>query len=293
MYTRRTLPAVLAVCPAIATLLGAARPAGAAAAAVQNLDGGQTVPAAGAAPGAAPWRSALYPTNWAPGFSDAQGRFLHDFSYAGYHRGEVPVPSRSGPLVDVTQAPYLADKTGNADATPQIQRALEDAGSLGGGVVYLPAGTYCVRPQGANSFALHLRYSNVVLRGAYRDGALPADFHMFLSMANLIDNATVDGDSLEAIYRPHGTVLHGQTTTQSVFWNTNGLRYPAEGPRYAVVSRQFGWGYVVGTRGPCSAASVPIESIAEQPDYKEGAGHGDPLIPASLYEDQLRRRRGR
>lgn len=567
MYTRRTLPAGLALGPAVAILLVAARPAGAAAAfGVQNVDGGQTAPGGGPAPGAEPWRSALYPTNWTPGFSDAQGRFLHDFSFAGYHRGEVPVPTRAGSLVDVTQAPYLVDKTGIADVTPQIQRALDDAGSRGGGVVYLPAGTYRVRPQDVNSFALHLRYSNVVLRGAgrdqtlvfndatdmrgkkvlyvaprstpltwhsgevgatrietdlpapttvlpvasvegfapgdwvvvkadatdawiaehgmtgkwttaalrgvalwrrvvavarvaraliidtptrypllrrdgarvyktaaplqevgveqlaigmrenltpgtaeehydtpgtgayqmhdsyalylnhvvdgwiknvssfrpkpnvsdvhllsngvrleyaarvtvdgtnlakpqykggggngyhfslggndclltnckatagrhnysfrglqtsgnvvlrsaFRDGALPADFHMFLSMANLIDNATVDGDTLQAVYRPHGTVVHGQTTTQSVFWNTNGLRYPAKRPPYAVISRQFGWGYVIGTRGPCSAVSVPIERPTEQPDYKEGEGHGDTLVPASLYEDQLRRRR--
>jgi hypothetical protein len=32
------------------------------------------------------WRSKLYPENWKPGFNDGQGRFLHDFSFAGYHQ---------------------------------------------------------------------------------------------------------------------------------------------------------------------------------------------------------------
>ena len=39
------------------------------------------------------WRSSLYPEDWTPGFADAQGRFLHDFSYAGYHKGEALIPA--------------------------------------------------------------------------------------------------------------------------------------------------------------------------------------------------------
>ena len=38
------------------------------------------------------WESTLYPKDWEPGFADSEGRFLHDFSYAGYHRGEIPIP---------------------------------------------------------------------------------------------------------------------------------------------------------------------------------------------------------
>ncbi|OBZ14943.1 hypothetical protein A8L34_13765 [Bacillus sp. FJAT-27264] len=40
-----------------------------------------------------PWRSSLYPENWTPGYTDAQGRFLQDFSYAGYWRGEKTIPT--------------------------------------------------------------------------------------------------------------------------------------------------------------------------------------------------------
>ncbi|HEY9248603.1 MAG TPA: hypothetical protein VIO38_05710, partial [Rariglobus sp.] len=37
-----------------------------------------------------PWRSSLYPQDWTPAFADASGRFLHDFSHAGYRRGAAP-----------------------------------------------------------------------------------------------------------------------------------------------------------------------------------------------------------
>ena len=61
---------------------------------------------------AEPWRSSLYPKDWRPGYADAQGRFLHDFSYAGYHRGERALPDVAGPVFDVTAAPYGADASG-------------------------------------------------------------------------------------------------------------------------------------------------------------------------------------
>ena len=37
---------------------------------------------------ASTWRSVLYPENWTPGYTNSSGQFLHDFSYAGYERGE-------------------------------------------------------------------------------------------------------------------------------------------------------------------------------------------------------------
>lgn len=119
-----------------------------------------------AAHAAAPWRSSLYPENWTRDFADAQGRFLHDFSHAGYHQGERPVPDIAGPLIDATRAPYSADATGKADSTAAIQRALDEAGRRGGGVVFLPPGTYRVLPPEGENAALRLRDPGVVLRGA-------------------------------------------------------------------------------------------------------------------------------
>ncbi|MGG4345295.1 hypothetical protein [Paenibacillus lautus] len=52
-------------------------------------------------------RSRLYPKNWYPGYRDEQGRFLHDFSYAGYRRGEEEIPrTKKNKRIDVTKAPY-------------------------------------------------------------------------------------------------------------------------------------------------------------------------------------------
>ncbi len=112
------------------------------------------------------WRSSLYPEDWRPGFKDSQGRFLHDFSYAGYHRGEQDIPHMNTPVIDVTQPPYNADNTGTGDVTAVIQQALNDAGTQGGGVVYLPAGTYRISAADTASWALRIAYDSTVLRGA-------------------------------------------------------------------------------------------------------------------------------
>lgn len=115
------------------------------------------------------WRSTLYPENWKPGFKDSQGRFLHDFSYAGYHKGETEIPDISTNIVDITQSPYNADNTGVDDVTSVIQQALDDVGSAGGGVVYLPAGTYRIKTPGSSDYGLHIKYDSTILRGAGPD----------------------------------------------------------------------------------------------------------------------------
>ncbi len=115
------------------------------------------------------WRSNLYPENWKPGYRDREGRYLHDFSHAGYHGAMDPLPEVTGQEIDVTMPPYNADATGVADATAAIQQALDDAGQQGGGIVYLPPGTYRLLPGPGNDFALEMKYSNVVLRGAGPD----------------------------------------------------------------------------------------------------------------------------
>ena len=107
-----------------------------------------------------PWRSALYPEDWDPAMTDAQGRFLHDFSYAGYHDGEVPIPdSPPGGVFNVVTG-YRADATGVGDCTAALQAAIDDAKAAGGGVVFLPAGLY--RCDGT----LTVTTSGVVIRGA-------------------------------------------------------------------------------------------------------------------------------
>jgi len=129
------------------------------------LGGGPAVDAADARDDgpAERWRSELYPADWSPSDTTEDGRFLHDFSYAGYAMGERPIPD----LADATVFPADgADPTGEADSTAAIQAALDAAGEAGGGVVELPAGTYKLSiPDGARA-CLTIRHSNVVLRGS-------------------------------------------------------------------------------------------------------------------------------
>jgi len=115
------------------------------------------------------WRSALYPENWTPGYRDEQGRFLHDFSYAGYHQGEKDIPDIGSKITNVTQAPYYADHTGIQNVTSIIQQALDDVGTAGGGVVYLPAGTYRIRPEEGADYSLRIAHNHLILRGAGSD----------------------------------------------------------------------------------------------------------------------------
>jgi len=114
------------------------------------------------------WQSSLYPESWTPPenadfYTD---QLIQDFSYAGYKRGEEPLPNVTGPIFDVTDAPYGADPTGASDSTVAIQSAIDAAASAGGGVVYLPAGNYSISPQGGS--CLLISSSDIVLRG---DGA--------------------------------------------------------------------------------------------------------------------------
>ncbi len=131
------------------------------------------------------WRSKLYPENWRPGFKDSEDRFLHDFSYAGYHQGEKEIPSVQNNITDVTQSPYHADNTGESDVTAIIQKALNDVGQSGGGVVYLPAGTYKVNP-GNDETALRIQYNNTVLRGAGTDSTFIFNNNSYMRQKNII-----------------------------------------------------------------------------------------------------------
>ncbi|MGC0252249.1 DUF7594 domain-containing protein [Pseudactinotalea sp. Z1748] len=116
-----------------------------------------------------PLRSELYPEDWHPGMIDDEGRFLHDFSYAGYRYGAEVPQSVPGPTFDVTHPRFGADPTGVEDSTQAIQAAIDAAGAAGGGTVHLPPGTFRVAPQGESRAVLHIGYDDVLLRGAGPD----------------------------------------------------------------------------------------------------------------------------
>lgn len=134
------------------------------------------LPLAAAAGEPAPWRSELYPEDWTPQFTLPDGRFLHDFSYAGYRLGEEP-PVVEGPEFVLRGV----DATGASDVAPAIQALIDKAAAAGGGVVRIPAGLYRCEN------TLFVRHSRIVLRGDGPDrtrlffprlaGPVPAGHH--------------------------------------------------------------------------------------------------------------------
>jgi len=114
------------------------------------------------------WESELYSPGWqaTPSLSFETDKIIQDFSYAGYRRGELPLPSQPPGLTYDAVAGYGADPTGTTDSTAAIQNAINAASAAGGGIVYLPPGVFRISPQGANTYALQISAGGVVLRGA-------------------------------------------------------------------------------------------------------------------------------
>lgn len=160
----------------------------------------------------------------------------------------------------------------------------------------------CSSTSARHSFAFKYSYAsgNVVYHYKSTDPKYGSDFHMYLSMSNLIDNEELNGDFVETNVRPYGGTAgnrHGYTSTQTVFWNTKGNYYKS-GTNYIIDSRQFGYGYIIGTQGAATAVKTTPTTMSSKygtvntapEDYKEGIGSGSTLSPQSLYYDQLERR---
>lgn len=114
------------------------------------------------------WRSSLYPLDWKPpeGSLFASDKMIQDFSYAGYRRGEIEIPT---PVRNVFNAvtQYGADPNGQSDSTSAIQKALDAAGRAGGGVVLLPPGTYRISlPRPDSDSVFRISTNNTILRGS-------------------------------------------------------------------------------------------------------------------------------
>lgn len=77
---------------------------------------------------------------------------------------ETVYPTEDVVIADIviTEAPYNADNTGNNDVTANIQKAINDCASNGGGTVFLPVGRYRITG--------NIRIEQfVTLRGDYQD----------------------------------------------------------------------------------------------------------------------------
>jgi hypothetical protein len=164
--------------------------------------------------------------------------------------------------------------------------------------------TNCTAAGVRHGFAFKYAYANgnVVHAFSSVNPVYASDFHMYLSMSNLIDNQNINGDFIESVVRPYGATAgnyHGVTSSQTVFWNTNGIAYKGNG--FIIDSRQHGYGYIIGTRGVAGGVrTTPVVmssgygSVDTSPeDHIEGLNAGGRLEPHSLYYDQLRRRLGR
>lgn len=91
-------------------------------------------------------------------------------------------------MLYVSLPPYNADKSGETDVTSVIQKTLNDVGLAGGGVVYLPSGTYKVNPEDAAG--LRIQYKNTVLRGAGKDSTFILNSNSYMREKSIIWLAT-------------------------------------------------------------------------------------------------------
>jgi hypothetical protein len=109
-----------------------------------------------------------------------------------------------------------------------------------------------------------------------------SEYHRSLSTANLVDQSNLL-DGWLAYNRGMQSSGAGHTSTQNVFWNvSNG----------AILSYQFGYGYVIGTTNTSVSVTatgvlLPYAQDTGATDFIEGLGQGATLFPASLYENQL------
>ena len=117
-----------------------------------------------------------------------------------------------------------------------------------------------------------------------------SEFHHSLATANLIDSSRF-ADGLSIVNRGTESTGAGHTGTENAFWNVDGLG------RGTLRSLQFAQGYVIGahdfSRVVTSSDTFIVGAGTAPDDWVEGTDALLPLEPASLYEDQLRRRLGR
>jgi hypothetical protein len=89
----------------------------------------------------------------------ASQNYLPDYSYAGYHFGEVPLPQKTEQVINAKDYGVIAND--DLDDSKALLKAIKTANSLKGDVVLqLPAGRLIL------SEVLYLERSNFVLRGS-------------------------------------------------------------------------------------------------------------------------------
>jgi len=104
-------------------------------------------------------------TDFVKAKEDSRERVLPDFSFAGYHFSEKPIPDASQrPRFDVTQ--YGATPNDDTFDDDAIQRAIETAEAGQGGVVFFPPGRFLIAGDDNRRRSIRISESNIVLKGS-------------------------------------------------------------------------------------------------------------------------------
>ncbi len=206
------------------------------------------------------WESALYDATWSatPALSFETDKIIQDFSFAGYRRGELPLPvTPPGATFDVTS--YGADAAGAADSTLAIQAAIDAAETAGGGIVWMPAGLYQVSPQAGTGACLTIEGSGVVLRGAGVGQTFLLNTETMMRQAVIIDIKGPSNAAWATGLSPNTPITTDLTspTTQIPVTDTAGFSVGMEvivrsqpGDEWALEHLESGWvGYPVGSFG--------------------------------------------
>ena len=113
--------------------------------------------------------SALY-QNWVDAQVNSTIPTLPTFSYAGYHNGEIGLPSSFTQTVyDVTTAPYNAIPNDGISDRPAIEAAIAAAeANPSGGVIFFPPGKFIVNDAATDDASKPIRISksNIVIKGS-------------------------------------------------------------------------------------------------------------------------------
>ena len=149
----------------------------------------------------------------------------------------------------------ILDRTKNVTVDHVTMQYPQYRGANGNGYLYqfigndnLITDSNAIAARHSFTFANFSANGNVMHNVYSENSSLMTDFHMYLSMANLIDNMTLNGDGISAISRDYGssaTNRHGVVTTESVFWNTTGQAAHSSKNGIIIESEQFGNGYII------------------------------------------------
>jgi len=90
---------------------------------------------------------------------------LPDFSYVGYHNGELNIPDRKH-LKTFNVIDFGAIPNDDLSDKKAIQSAIDAASKNGGGVVFFPKGRFLVNENDDNEEQMVIAASNIILRGS-------------------------------------------------------------------------------------------------------------------------------